>query len=210
MSGMVMTVHRYGKRPAADMTLQHVCCWRSDVKPNIQSEGHEQCVTLSGAGSDTLRQGICRQLRTRSALRRSIRRGSLEDSMEETFVNDSELDKHVFCLVNSKKRHIGAPAESLLELKSGSEAVTVKAEFAGQIFASQGQATNSLNSKSNRQRRPGGVGQNGSPEVMMHRRFWPDQGASWRKGLEGKGLEKRRGWRKEGDGEEYRRDKSSG
>ena len=45
--------------------------------------------------------------------------------MEGTFVNDSELDKHVFYLVNSKKRHIGAPAESLLELKSGSEAVTL-------------------------------------------------------------------------------------
>ena len=51
--------------------------------------------------------------------------GSLEGSMEETFVNDSELDKHVFCLVNSKKRHIGASVESLLELKSGSEAVKV-------------------------------------------------------------------------------------
>jgi hypothetical protein len=50
-------------------------------------------------------KGIRRQLRTRSALRRSIRRGSLEGSMEETIVNDSEPDKHVFCLVNSKKRH---------------------------------------------------------------------------------------------------------
>jgi hypothetical protein len=36
-------------------------------------------------------------------------------------VNDSELDKHVFCLVNLKKRHIGVPAESLLESKSGSK-----------------------------------------------------------------------------------------
>jgi len=31
--------------------------------------------------------------------------------MEGTFVNDSELDKHVFYLVNSKKRQIGAPAD---------------------------------------------------------------------------------------------------
>ena len=70
---------------------------------------------------DVLRRGICRQLRSRSTLRGSIRRGSLEVSMEGTFVNDAELDKHVFCLVNSKKRHTRVGLESLLESKSGSE-----------------------------------------------------------------------------------------
>jgi len=35
--------------------------------------------------------------------------------MEETFVNDSELGKHVFYLVSSEERHIGAPVESLTE-----------------------------------------------------------------------------------------------
>ena len=49
------------------------------------------------------RDGILLQLRTQSALRRSIRHSSLEGSMEGTFVNDSKLDKHVFCHVNSKK-----------------------------------------------------------------------------------------------------------
>jgi hypothetical protein len=42
---------------------------------------------------------------TRSALRRSIRRSSLEGSMERILVN---------CPVNSKKRHTGALAESSL------------------------------------------------------------------------------------------------
>jgi hypothetical protein len=93
---------------------------RTCPDPSAPSPG----CSCSSVCRDFLRQGICRQLRTWSTLRRSIRRGSLEVSMEGTFVNDAELDKHVFCLVNSKKRHIGAPAESLLELISGSEAVT--------------------------------------------------------------------------------------
>jgi hypothetical protein len=56
--------------------------------------------------------------------------------MEEIYVNDSELDKDVFCLVNSKKRHIGAPAESSLESKSGSEAVI--AEIPAKAFTAMG------------------------------------------------------------------------
>ena len=49
-------------------------------------------------GQITLRRGICRQLRTQSALCRSIRRGSLEGSMEGTFVNRSGLYKRVLIL----------------------------------------------------------------------------------------------------------------
>src|SRR5277367_2676213 len=38
-----------------------------------------------------------------------------------TFVNDSELDKHVFCLVNSKKRHIWSSSRVIvgIEIEQG-------------------------------------------------------------------------------------------
>jgi hypothetical protein len=55
-------------------------------------------------------------------------------------VNDSEPVKHVFCLVNSKKRHIGALAKSWLESRLGSEVVAMLRPNSHQGLRSYGRA----------------------------------------------------------------------
>jgi hypothetical protein len=45
--------------------------------------------------------------------------------MEGIFINNSKLNKYVFCVVNSKKKYIRAPAESLLESKLSNKAMIV-------------------------------------------------------------------------------------